>query len=626
MVFPPCGEIQLFMQQSPPLCVLCALCGYYFPFTQQSPSLTKIFLICLLKPLSGRINFYPKVNVNPNDQYQVIARKYRPQKFSDVVGQEAIITTLKNALRWNRIAHAYLFCGCRGTGKTTLARLFAKVLNCDNRTQDYEPCDACPSCLDIRASRALDVLEIDGASNRGIEDIRQINETIGYAPSGGRYKIYIIDEVHMLTKEAFNALLKTLEEPPAQVKFFFATTEPHKVPPTILSRCQRFDLGRIPLDALVKKLSAIAEDLKIPCEAEIFSLIAQLAEGSLRDAESLLDQVLCYGEPPLTLSKTASILGILPQTALYALDQAFAEQNFSFAFELADQIFTSGKEISHFLDTLLEHYRRILRHKLGTPTPFYTPKEQEQFLTSATLYTQEQCLYILDYILHWQQQLSKIPFKRITLEMILLHILHSKHRVTLPSLIKRLHDLQSQTVAEPIVVEKKPESPERTLASRIPEVAPALPPIPEPRSEETGKEKQAEPPELTFPSPIPEADAALPPILEPVFEKTVEEERSEPPELTLPPLSPQANTATPPIPEPISEEMSLEESLLKKMKQRLEAQPPLEPETNLQTQAPSVPPLPTPADDLKSLVRHETLMRFAAVELEGVLKKESPNG
>lgn len=388
--------------------------------------------------------------------YQVIARKYRPQTFASVVGQEAIVTTLKNALRWNRLAHAYLFCGCRGTGKTTLARLFAKALNCLQRTDDNEPCNCCSSCLDIISSRSMDVLEIDGASNRGIDDIRQINETIGYAPASGKYKIYIIDEVHMLTKEAFNALLKTLEEPPPNVKFFFATTEPHKVLATIVSRCQRFDLNRIPTDLLAKKLYEIAQDLKIVCEEEVFSLIAQFAEGSLRDAESLLDQIICYAEPPITVSQVSATLGLIPEKIFDQLDLAFKEEKPSFAFELADLIFSSGKDVSYFLDSLLDHYRLILRTHMQTPSNIYTKKQQEHLRFCAENYTQEQCLYILDYLIQWQQQANKIPFKRLTLEMILLHIIRSKHRVSLPTLVKRLNDLTVKAAALPATTSSPP--------------------------------------------------------------------------------------------------------------------------------------------------------------------------
>ena len=232
------------------------------------------------------------------ESYQTFTRKYRPQKFQEVVGQEAIVTTLKNAIRLKRSAHAYLFSGSRGVGKTTLARLFAKALNCQNLDGQIEPCNECVSCKEIASSRSMDVIEIDGASNRGIDDMRQINETITYAPARG-YKIYIIDEVHMLTKEAFNALLKTLEEPPPAVKFFFATTEAHKVLPTIISRCQRFDLTQISHESIVTKLQAIAKESSREVEEEAMHLIARFSEGSLRDAESFLDQIFCFEEGPL---------------------------------------------------------------------------------------------------------------------------------------------------------------------------------------------------------------------------------------------------------------------------------------------------------------------------------------
>lgn len=384
--------------------------------------------------------------------YQNISRKYRPQTFKNIVGQDAIVITLKNAIRLGKVAPAYLFCGCRGTGKTTLARLFAKALNCHSLTADTEPCNQCPSCLDIMQGKALDILEIDGASNRGIDDIRQLNETIGYASANSQYKIYIIDEVHMLTKEAFNALLKTLEEPPSNVKFFFATTEPHKVLPTITSRCQRFDLHRLSPEQIIEKLEKIATDLGATVDKEALQLIGTMAEGGLRDAESLLDQLLCYTQGPLTYAEASQMLGISPRSFYFRLDQAIDSYNLSFGFELAHEVFSSGKDITAFLDGLIEHYRTLLLIKLQLPPATYLPeKEQKEYIRSAALYTQDQCLYLLDYLMHWYKEIHKTPFKRITLEMIFLHLIRSKKRISAPELVRRLEELDlSHQFKEPL--------------------------------------------------------------------------------------------------------------------------------------------------------------------------------
>lgn len=580
--------------------------------------------------------------------YQVIARKYRPQTFANVVGQEAIVTTLKNALRFNRLAHAYLFCGCRGTGKTTLARVFAKALNCSQLSAECEPCNACSSCLDIIAGRSLDVLEIDGASNRGIDDIRQIKETIGYAPASGKYKIYIIDEVHMLTKEAFNALLKTLEEPPANAKFFFATTEPHKVLPTIISRCQRFDLNRIPFEDLKNKLAWIARDLNVECEDDVLSLIANLSEGSLRDAESLFDQIICYAEHPITAAKVLATLGIMPRSAFFALDRAFEEQNLSFAFELAGDIFSSGKDLSYFIDNLIEHYRSLLKLKLGSFHVFSTARLKEQYQASAILYTEEQCLYILDFLIQWQQQISKTPFKRVSLEMILLHILRSKHRIALPTLVKRLIELEQQIQSNPSR-ETVDKSPEENL---------------KPLSVETTVEKELPPREK---SPSLQQDTIDKSSMEPskesskflsagVISEKMETElspRDESPSFEQKISVPQDTT---------SKALSVEEALLKKIKEKIEEPSHLveEPQTEIQSEPSSSlilsksqwesaasskqtqtsvtsSPIPetekpaSPKADMDStsavsagisLSRYDTLVRFAAVELEGIIKKE----
>ncbi len=381
----------------------------------------------------------------PTTKYQVLARRYRPQKFSEVVGQEAIVTTLKNALRFNKAAHAYLFCGSRGVGKTTLVRLFAKALNCQEKGADLEPCNQCPSCREIMAGQSLDVIEIDGASHRGIDDVRQINETALYAPGTGRYKIYIIDEVHMLTKEAFNALLKTLEEPPERAKFFFATTEPHKVLPTILSRCQRFDLGRLQAGQIIKKLTQIASDLNRSVESEAYHLIASFSEGSLRDAESLFDQILCFSEGVVTAEEIRTSLGLISQDLFFALDQAFSEAKCAFAFELVDILFSTGKDLSRFYEQLIEHVRFLSAARILDKKGLNLPENlANRYVESSRLYAPSQCLYLLEHLLKAESQLQKSACQRVALESILLHYIQSRHRVPVEVLVRRLTEMQQQ--------------------------------------------------------------------------------------------------------------------------------------------------------------------------------------
>ncbi|MBS0629773.1 MAG: DNA polymerase III subunit gamma/tau [Verrucomicrobia bacterium] len=389
------------------------------------------------------------------EKYQIIPRKFRPKRFCDVFGQDATVTTLKNALSQGRIGQAYLFCGSRGCGKTTLARLFAKSLNCTQLVEGYEPCCSCISCVEIAEGRSLDVIEIDGASNRGIDDIRQINETVGYAPSRGHYKIYIIDEVHMLTKEAFNALLKTLEEPPKHVKFFFATTEPHKLPPTIISRCQRFNLVRIPERDLVEKLRWICTNLNVTAEEEALIQISHLSEGSLRDAESMLDQLICAGQTTISLDVVRTIFGLLTHDLLAKLDEVILTHNLDGAVALAREFYESGKDIGAALDSLLEHFRTYLLIQLGQPA---------RGIYKKGAYTSEQCLVMLDKMILWQQSMQKTPFKQIHLEMLLLDLTRSLRKISLESLVTRLIELEArlktEAPVETAVIEKAPEIPE----------------------------------------------------------------------------------------------------------------------------------------------------------------------
>src|SRR5437773_406488 len=280
--------------------------------------------------------------------YQVIARKYRPQRFSDVVGQEHVTQTLSHAIEQKRIAHAYLFCGPRGTGKTTIARIFAKCLNCTGGPKvDFD--DADPRCQEITEGRALDVLEIDGASNNGVEQVRELRETCKYAPASMKFKIYIIDEVHMLSTAAFNALLKTLEEPPEHVKFMFATTDPEKVLPTILSRCQRYDLRRIPVKLIAEHLAAIAKKENVKIDAAALHAIARGAEGAMRDAESTLDQLISFCGEKIEEPDVLSMFGLTAQKQLLDLARAILGGEVETALRLLNDLAQQGKDLGRLV-------------------------------------------------------------------------------------------------------------------------------------------------------------------------------------------------------------------------------------------------------------------------------------
>lgn len=520
-------------------------------------------------------------------KYQVIARKYRPKSFDEVIAQDAIVTTLKNAIKHHRLAHAYLFCGSRGTGKTTLARVFAKALNCQSPTADGEPCNVCSSCKEITSGNSLDVLEIDGASHRGIDDIRQINETVGYASACGKYKIYIIDEVHMLTKEAFNALLKTLEEPPPNVMFLFATTEPHKVLPTILSRCQRFNLNRIPIEKIISKLKRIASELGIDVEEEALHLLAQRAEGGLRDAESLFDQIIAFHEGSITVQTVADVLGVMPKDTLFALDKAGKEGRLAMAFDIVNQIFTQGKDLIHFVESLIEHFRTLLLIKLsGTNAPFLTLSETDKgrYDASAKLYTQEQCLTILDFLIEAQAQIRFQASSRIALETILLRIMRTHQRLPVEFLVRRLAELEQAVSGTP------------------------LPPPP--------TEENTEVSQQTSPQPIAQQPAPQP---KPTPPKPPEAAKQVIPE--MPKYSSVSEDPTP----------TAEDLGKKKAKEKTAPQlPPIEKIIAAPVMATAEAPKPsTPTSQapltLKPQSHYDTILQFAAVELEGTIQKKQVN-
>lgn len=299
--------------------------------------------------------------------YVALYREWRPQNFFDIVGQEHISRTLQNALKNNRTAHAYLFCGPRGTGKTTTAKVMAKALNCLNGP-GVEPCNDCENCRRVTGGSSMDVMEIDAASNRGIDEIRDLREKVKFAPTEGRYRIYIIDEVHMLTTEAFNALLKTLEEPPAHVIFVLATTEPHKIPLTILSRCQRFDFRRISLADIVNRLKVVVDDLGIQADEEALGFIARSAEGGMRDALSVLDQCISFGGKSVTVSDVNDVLGTVNSDYMFQMTGCFLENDVTQSLRLVDQPVRQGKDVRQFTKDLTEFFRNLLLTEVCTDT------------------------------------------------------------------------------------------------------------------------------------------------------------------------------------------------------------------------------------------------------------------
>ena len=291
--------------------------------------------------------------------YIVLSRRYRPKSFNEIVGQKHVVTTLVNALQSDRVAHAYLFAGPRGVGKTSMARILSKALNCQKGT-DNTPCNKCSTCNSITNGNDIDVLEIDGASNRGIDEIRNIRQNVGYAPAVSKHKIYIIDEVHMLTKEAFNALLKTLEEPPEHVKFIFATTSPSRVPDTVQSRCQRFDLKNISIPDISDRLAQICKTESITAEEEVLQSIAKYARGGLRDSESILDQLASFCHEKITLKDVYDIFGVVSEDKLSSLINSFIEKTPELSIEIFHSVIESGKDIEGFIDQLLLYIRDLL--------------------------------------------------------------------------------------------------------------------------------------------------------------------------------------------------------------------------------------------------------------------------
>lgn len=417
--------------------------------------------------------------------YLVLARKWRPQFFDDLVGQEHVAQTLKNAIQADRVHHAFLFTGARGVGKTSAARIFAKALNCDHGPT-VKPCGVCPSCVEITNSQGIDVLEIDGASNTGVDDIRELRENIRYLPSRSHYKIFIIDEVHMLSINAFNALLKTLEEPPEHAKFIFATTEPHKIPVTILSRCQRFDFKKISLAAVQKRLRFIVSEEGIDISDPALALIARSGGGSMRDALSTLDQVIAFCGEQVDEAEVQSLLGLVSRRLLIDTLESLLERDARQVLALVQKVDAHGYSFREFCRQLVELARILVVLKVVEKPDGLVDlgeseaQELEQLIKAVPLVDLQR---ILEVLIRAEAELAVSYFPRLTMETVLVRLSTLPPGVELSSLIERLESL------------------ERKLAGKLssPSSGPAHVPSPgppdslPPREEPPGKKPQALP-------------------------------------------------------------------------------------------------------------------------------------
>ena len=377
--------------------------------------------------------------------YEVLARKWRPQTFQDVIGQEHIAQTLMNAIKTGRLAHAYLFGGPRGIGKTSIARILAKAINCKEGEPGI-PCNKCISCTEITDGSSVDVQEIDGASNRGIDEIRALRENVKYMPSSSSYRVYIIDEVHMLTMPAFNALLKTLEEPPAHVKFIFATTETHKVPVTILSRCQRFDFKKIPQAILINHLETIAEAENIQVSKSGLALIAREADGCMRDAQSLLDQVISFAGEKAEDSDITEILGVIDSDILFEASLAIIEGSSATCLEIVDRIYNYGYDIKEFYSALMSQFRNLLVSVLASQNNLLdmNDRDRKRAQSQAEQAGSEKLHIMLNFLIHQEQGLRFTSNPRLLLEATMIKLCNLGDFMSFSDLMERINGLEKR--------------------------------------------------------------------------------------------------------------------------------------------------------------------------------------
>ncbi|MGD1157344.1 MAG: DNA polymerase III subunit gamma/tau [Terriglobia bacterium] len=436
--------------------------------------------------------------------YQVIARKYRPQAFDDVVGQHLVTDTLKNAIQTNRVAHGYIFSGARGVGKTTTARILAKALNCF-KGPTVTPDGTCPSCVEIAAGNSVDVQEIDAASNRGIDEIRELREAVRYLPARDRYKIFIIDEAHMLTTEAFNALLKTLEEPPPRSLFILATTEPHKLPSTIQSRCQHFAFRLLDYAEICARLRVVAEEEKITADEGAVSTLAQAAEGSLRDALSLLDQVIAACGERLDEKRVRQVLGVVPAELLMDIVKAVDAADSRQVLDRVGQLASEGYELAHFCGELTRFVRDLMiTRTCGAESPLLqVPSDQRRQLGElAGLFSEEDLSRFFNILLRAESEMRYALAPRFHLELALMKLVHARRLTSIESLLGGLRGsgLSGKTSSAPRATTTAPARPTLEPPRRVRAESSERPPADESFA--------APPPEASAPGAAPENAAA----------------------------------------------------------------------------------------------------------------------
>ncbi len=543
-----------------------------------------------------------------SQRYLVTARKYRPATFDELVAQEHVTETLKNALRLDRLAHAYLFSGPRGVGKTTAARILAKAINCETppeeRPDGAEPCRHCASCETFEAGRSMTIFEIDAASNNKVDDIRELRETVRIPPQGSRKKVYIIDEVHMLSTAAFNALLKTLEEPPPHVLFIFATTEPHKVLPTILSRCQRFDFRRIPVPEITRRLHEICEQEAITADEASLMLIARKGDGALRDALSAFDQAVSLCGTDLRYAELAEALRVVDVDLFFEVTQHITAGHAGGLLQLVDRIVGAGYDLQEFLTGLAEHLRNLLVACTLNDTALIEAAEatRQRYAQTANVFTETNLLRLLMLVDEAETSIKDSPQPRMKLELSMLKMAHLAHTVDLRTALQKLEALEQQLNTGTTLPTDRSSAPAPPAPLRP---QPAYQPAPPQPAPSTAAPSVA-PPDSKRPAPPPDEEPPAPNDLDSAEEVAPEEM---PEALSLPSSPPASSPPTSPPPAPDAPGLDL-------------FGPPALSKTTRSTASPS-PEEPNPADRTNASVLQAVASPVATLPLPALQRMQN---